>query len=296
MYKIIGSDQKEYGSVTADQIRQWITQGRVHARTQIQAEGGTRWQVLEDFPEFAELLATRVSAAPGGSPPLPPLARVAPAQTSRLAITSLVLGVLGFLTLGLTALVGLVLGIVARVRISNSQGHLGGSGAATAGIVVSAVALLLVPVIAILAAMLLPALAQAKSRAQTIVCVNNVKQLGLAVRLYATDHQDQFPPAATWCDAIQSYVGAAGVFKCPAGDPVKQSHYAFNAQLDGRDTSKVAPETVMIFEADDGWNVSGGPDRRLGRSRHGGLFVVALADGSVQQVSPARLKELRWEP
>jgi hypothetical protein len=47
--------------------------------------------------------------------------------------------------------------------------------------------------------MLLPALAKAKAKAQRIACVNNLKQVGLSFRIFATDNQDQIPmsvPAA----------------------------------------------------------------------------------------------------
>jgi hypothetical protein len=57
-------------------------------------------------------------------------------------------------------------------------------------------ALLMAPVaggIAVPAAMLLPALARAKTRAQSISCVNNLKQIGLAYRMWAMDNGDQFP-------------------------------------------------------------------------------------------------------
>jgi hypothetical protein len=47
--------------------------------------------------------------------------------------------------------------------------------------------------VAMPAAMLLPALAKSKSRAQSIVCVNNLKQIGLAFRIWSLDHGDQFP-------------------------------------------------------------------------------------------------------
>lgn len=47
---------------------------------------------------------------------------------------------------------------------------------------------------AIMAGMLLPALAKAKEKAQSINCVNNLKQLGLAALIYATDHNDVYPP------------------------------------------------------------------------------------------------------
>ena len=46
---------------------------------------------------------------------------------------------------------------------------------------------------AIGAGMLLPALAQAKERAISISCVNNLKQIGLAARIWATDHNDNYP-------------------------------------------------------------------------------------------------------
>lgn len=70
MYKIIGADQKEYGPITADQIRQWIRDGRVNAHTQARLEPGGNWQPLSAFPEFADALQPGV-AAPGPAAPAP---------------------------------------------------------------------------------------------------------------------------------------------------------------------------------------------------------------------------------
>jgi len=60
--------------------------------------------------------------------------------------------------------------------------------------------LVVIAIIAILAAMLLPALARAKARAQRINCVNNLKQVGLAIRTWALDNQDRFPTAVAPTD------------------------------------------------------------------------------------------------
>jgi prepilin-type processing-associated H-X9-DG protein len=227
----------------------------------------------------------------------PPLPEIVPAKTSGMAIASLVLGILGIVSCGITLIVsapiGLILGIVAMNKISKNQGQFRGKGLALAGIITSGVSFLMIP---ILAAMLLPALAAAKQKAQEINCVNNEKQLALAIRIYSGDNTNHFPPAATWCDAIKPEAGSEKIFKCPAANSDSRCDYAFNSKLDGMDESKINPQTVMIFESDGGWNANGGPELMIGKPRHARMFVVAFADGSVQQLRESQINALRWDP
>lgn len=53
MYTIIGGDGREYGPVTADQVRSWIAAGRANKETRVKAVGTDEWRTLADFPEFA---------------------------------------------------------------------------------------------------------------------------------------------------------------------------------------------------------------------------------------------------
>src|SRR5262249_29498649 len=54
--------------------------------------------------------------------------------------------------------------------------------------------LVVIAIIAILASLLLPALARAKEHAQITRCVNNFKQVALALRMYVDENRETFPP------------------------------------------------------------------------------------------------------
>ena len=58
--------------------------------------------------------------------------------------------------------------------------------------------LVVIAIIAILASLLLPALGSAKESARSVACMNNLRQLGVAASLYATDNEDNYPTFRKW--------------------------------------------------------------------------------------------------
>lgn len=119
--------------------------------------------------------------------------------------------------------------------------------------------LVVVVIIGILAALLLPAISRAKRGALNITCINHLKQLGIATRLYAEDQDGKFPvaeslpsnpanpqkPKPRISDILGPYAGKvattnvpASVFKCPGDNDwffeTEGSSYQWNEWLNGR--------------------------------------------------------------
>ena len=92
--------------------------------------------------------------------------------------------------------------------------------------------LVVIAIIAILAAILFPVFAQAREAARRTQCINNCKQLGTALNMYAQDFDENLPayvfgnPSPTWASwsyaswvpIVQPYIKNNGVFTCPSGN------------------------------------------------------------------------------
>src|SRR5207245_322898 len=86
--------------------------------------------------------------------------------------------------------------------------------------------LVVISIIAILAAMLFPALSNAKNRALRTSCTNNLRQLGLGLAMYADDSNDRLPPADfnPEVDPASGPYQSYWMFDGPAGRPADVTH------------------------------------------------------------------------
>ena len=108
--------------------------------------------------------------------------------------------------------------------------------------------LVVIAIIAILAGMLLPALGKAKEAGRRIACINNIRQLGISLTMYADDNEGLYPVRSTgtpprWPGALRDGYKDLRLLICPSDgpNPVSQS---------GPDPADVAPRSYII----NGWN------------------------------------------
>ncbi len=111
--------------------------------------------------------------------------------------------------------------------------------------------LVVIAIIAILAALLLPALAGAQVRARRIQCVNNERQLGVALSLYADDCADYFPAYLNWA----CWGGPRGT-----GKPASAQQYGWNVPDTARPVNPYAKNLNLFHcpaDKGDPWYMTG---------------------------------------
>ena len=142
--------------------------------------------------------------------------------------------------------------MIKRARDSGGAPGLSGPGARFAFTLIEL--LVVIAIIAVLAAMLLSALSRAKESARVTQCLSNLRQLGLAVRLYADENADEFPRSQhsafanglmPWERTVAPFLGSSptlwtnllrGVYHCPADQKTAPWSYGLNVYFElGRD-------------------------------------------------------------
>jgi prepilin-type N-terminal cleavage/methylation domain-containing protein/prepilin-type processing-associated H-X9-DG protein len=157
--------------------------------------------------------------------------------------------------------------------------------------------LVVIAIIAILAGLLLPAIARSKDKALDAQCLSQLHQLGVAIVLYADDHDHLLPTAErvpTYplnptnvlpriCDLLSNYVsGVSSVFRCPKDDTGRFQKegcsYEWNSQFNGQRvealTGPSSDQVHLMFDYDL-WHTGGTT----------GTKNILYADGHVGRLS-----------
>ena len=88
-------------------------------------------------------------------------------------------------------------------------------------------------------------------------CINNLKQIGMSMSMYAQDYDDKLPIATSWSDGVQSYLnqngGKSSFLQCPSirAKSSKQYGYAYNSVIGGKNLSKIKTSAIipLVFDS-----------------------------------------------
>ena len=157
MYRIIGADQKEYGPVSADEVRQWIAQRRAGGQTLVRLDNAP-WKPLFTFQEFAAGLPGQTATTSGSTPPVPAMnlssqAVGHTARTNAMALSGLIMGIVA-VTFGLCCcygipfnVLGIVFSLIGLAQIRKNPELETGKGLAIAGLILSILSIVLVAIL-----------------------------------------------------------------------------------------------------------------------------------------------------
>jgi prepilin-type N-terminal cleavage/methylation domain-containing protein/prepilin-type processing-associated H-X9-DG protein len=95
--------------------------------------------------------------------------------------------------------------------------------------------LVVIAIISILAALLLPALSKGKEKAWAVSCLSNVRQIGVASRMYSDENADALPRSShsgeSWVGTLQPYLDGTNLWRCPRDKKARNFSYAISDYL-----------------------------------------------------------------
>jgi hypothetical protein len=214
-----------------------------------------------------------------------------------MAIVGLILALLGVFTFGLSALVAIVICLIAIATIGKSEGRIKGQGLAVAGLIIAVVIVLM---FAVLIGLLVPSIYHARAAARQTVVASHGRQLGLAAIMYANDFDDHLPPADHWRLVLEPYLN--GPIDQTLASPYPGTsgcELAYNENLSLAQMSRIVKpsQTVLFFEAANPPPYVGGEElitRQPPRGPAG--YTVVFTDGHVENIEPTDLSKLIWLP
>ncbi|MCF7789048.1 MAG: DUF4190 domain-containing protein [Prosthecobacter sp.] len=191
----IAKNGEKSGPFEKDEVYRRLVSGELSGTDLGWHDGMAEWEPLSKL--IPPPLAQPVFAPSGvfATTSAPQAVAAPPQGTSGLAIASLVCGILGFLTLGLAGLPAVITGHLAISRIRKSAGALGGQGLAIAGLIMGYLGIVLTIMIVLVASMAAPAFAKVQTQGQQMKVVSNARQLVIAMKMYAAEHDGNYPPS-----------------------------------------------------------------------------------------------------
>jgi len=107
--------------------------------------------------------------------------------------------------------------------------------------------------LAILGAILFPTFSRAREKARQPACMANMKQLALAIEMFAKDYEGRLPGAVTWEEDIMPYVKNEHLFECPSRLDREEGGYALNPLVAGKKLDDIDDKanTVLLYEVDE---------------------------------------------
>lgn len=255
----------QQGPYSREQLQSLVQSGVFASEDLCWHQGLSGWQTISSI-----VGETRIQNDPAQTTPAP--------KTESLSIWSLVLGIFSWFCLSILAgIPAIVCGHISLGRIAKNP-LLRGKGMSIAGLILGYTSVLVIPVVAVLAALALPAVTGALERGKAMQSLNNARQIGIAMQSAALDAQIAGKQGVGWPADI-------GLGSVPA---IRQMLVTNNYLTEG-DAEKLGFENFLIGNVSE--NDPAGTILVKSKPVSGKFSVVLLKDGQGNVYRPGKTEE-----